>query len=172
MNENNAEHMPERKTIRIKNYDYSSIGAYFITICASERKNIFWASNEVFYSPENIPLTREGKLVEQSIKQINEIYSHIVVDKYCIMPDHIHLILFLKQNEYGQKIDSKSISSVVGQMKRWVSKQIGNSIWQRSFIDRVIRNEKEYKAIYRYIHENPVNMDYSSDNIDFVSFGD
>ncbi len=167
MNEKDIEGMPARKRIRIQKYDYSSVGAYFITICASERKNIFWMSDEVFYSAENIPLTEIGKVVAQSIEQINKIYNHIIVDKYCIMPDHIHMILFVKQNEYGHKIDSKSISVVVGQMKRWVSKQIGFSIWQKSFIDRVIRNEIEYKAIYQYIHENPVKMDYSSDNIDF-----
>ena len=89
--------LPKRKTIRIKDYDYSNPGAYFITICTAKREMLFW--NNVgadIIRPQNIQLSRIGKIAEQGILQIETHYENVFVDKYCIMPDHIHLILQIK----------------------------------------------------------------------------
>lgn len=77
------------------------------------------------------------------------------MDKYCIMPDHIHLLLRIEA-ENGRMISAPTVSAVVGSMKRWVSKTLGRSVWQKSFYDHVVRNRQDYEEIWRYIDENPL----------------
>lgn len=157
-----------RRKIRLSDYDYATPGAYFITICAKDRMPIFWENVGAAISRQNPPrLSAVGQIADAAINQISKHYLFVTVDKYCIMPDHIHMILRINADEYGQQVMTTTISTVVGQMKRWVSKQVGSSVWQRSFIDRVIRNEKSYLAVWEYIENNPVKMDYADDNIDF-----
>ena len=84
-----------------------------------------------------------------------------------INPYHIHMILSINTDEDGRQIAAPTISMAVGHMKRWVSMRLGSSIWQKSFIDRVIRNNKEYRAIWKYIENNPVKLDTLYDMPDF-----
>ena len=102
-----------------------------------------------------------------AILQIPEHYPMISVDKYCVMPDHIHMILSINTDEDGRQIAAPTVSTVVGHIKRWVSMQLGQSIWQKSFIDRVIRNDKGYRAVWEYIENNPVKLDTAHDMPDF-----
>ena len=149
--------LPNRKQIRIQNYDYATPGAYFITICSANKANIFW--NNVgadTIRPHNVPLSSIGQIVEQSILQIPNHYNHIAVDKYCIMPNHIHLILQIGADANGRMISAPTVSTVIGSMKRWVSKQVGKSIWQKSFYDHGIRNQQDYDEIWKYIENNPL----------------
>ena len=156
--------LPKRKQIRIENYDYSTPGAYFITICVADRKPILWNVGAATCRPN---LSKIGSGVERSILQIHEHYPMISVDKYCVMPDHVHMILSINTDEDGRQITAPTVSTVVGHMKRWVSMQIGQSIWQKSFIDRVIRNEKGYRAVWEYIENNPIKLDTAYDMPDF-----
>ena len=149
--------LPKRKQIRLENYDYSTSGAYFITVCATNREKIFW--NNVgadIIRPQNIQLSTVGKITEQGILQINNHYENVTVDKYVIMPDHIHFILHIKSNKNGRMISAPTVSTVVGSMKRWVSKQTGKPIWQKSFYEHTIRNQTDYNDIYEYIANNPL----------------
>lgn len=152
--------LPKRKPIRIESYDYSTPGAYFITVCIADRKPILWHVGVATCHPN---LSKIGAVVEMAILQIPEHYPMISVDKYCVMPDHIHMILSINTHEDGRQIAAPTVSTVVGHMKRWVSMQIGRSIWQKSFIDRVIRNNKGYRAVWEYIENNPVKLDTAYD---------
>ena len=148
---------PKRKQIRIENYNYSTPGAYFITICTANRERIFWSPvGADIIRPENVPLSTAGKLAEQGILQMTDHYENVSVDKYCIMPDHIHLILRIEPDIGGRMISAPTVSRVVGSMKRWVSKQIGRPIWQKSFYEHVIRNRQDYDEIWKYIENNPL----------------
>ena len=148
---------PKRKPTRIQNYDYSAPGAYFITICTANREHIFWSPvGADIIRPENVSLSSAGKLAEQGILQMTDHYENVSVDKYCIMPDHIHLILRIEQDIDGRIISAPTVSQVVGSMKRWVSKQIGRPIWQKSFYEHVIRNRQDYDEIWKYIENNPL----------------
>ena len=155
---------PKRKHIRIENYDYSTPGAYFITVCVNSRKPILWNVGAATCRPN---LSKIGSVVEAAILQIPAHYPVVSVDRYCVMPDHIHMILSINTDEDGRQIAAPTISMVVGHMKRWVSMQIGHSIWQKSFIDRVIRNKKGYQAVWEYIENNPIKLDTASDMPDF-----
>ena len=165
--------LPKRKHIRIPQYDYSAPGAYFITICSTNREEIFWANrrgelcsikNENrlesvgadIIRPQDTPLSYAGVIVEKSVLQIPEHYGNISVDKYCIMPDHVHIILSIRTDEDGRMISAPTVSTVVGSMKRWVSKQLGRSIWQKSFYEHTIRNQQDYDEIWEYIENNPL----------------
>ena len=149
---------PKRKQNRIENYDYATCGAYFVTICTVNREKIFW-NNLVgadIIRPQNVPLSQTGEIVQQGILQVAEHYENVVVDQYCIMPDHVHLILRIDSDADGRMISAPTISTVVGSMKRWVSRQIGKSIWQKSFYDHAIRNQRDYEEIWQYIENNPL----------------
>ena len=94
---------PKRKPNRIEEYDYSTPGAYFITVCTANREKIFWdVVGADIIRPQSVPLSAVGKIAEQGILQMTEHYENIVVDKYCIMPDHIHLILRMESDIDGR----------------------------------------------------------------------
>ena len=150
------ETQPKRKQIRIENDDYTAPGAYFVTICTKNRAQILWETvGADIIRPQDVSLSVVGRIVEQGVLQISNHYDHIAVDKFCIMPNHVHLILVIENNEDGRRISAPTVSTVVGSMKRWVSKQIGRSIWQKSFYEHGIRNPQDYDEIWRYIENNP-----------------
>ena len=153
--------LQNRKKNRMEKYDYSTPGAYFITVCVDGRKPILW---EVGAAICRQPVSKIGAVVEMAIQQISQHYPMITVDKYCIMPDHIHILLFIDAyDENRRQIAAPTVSTVVGHMKRWVSVKLGYSIWQKSFFDRVIRNEKDYRLVWEYIENNPAKLDTGYD---------
>ena len=163
---------PIRKTNRLPGYDYTLTGAYFVTICVSPRKNVFWDAGEYarlqrtplpeivfetdFIHPENVPLSPAGTILETAIRSISEHYDGVEIEHYCIMPDHVHLIVLFQGDIFGQT-GCPALSSVVGSLKRWVSKQLGRGIWQKSFYEHIIRSEKEHDKILAYIERNPLH---------------
>ncbi len=116
------------------------------------------------------PLSDAGKTVEASILAIPDHYERVEVNNYCIMPDHVHLLLFFLSDDNGWGENSRNLSSLVGSMKRWVSKQLGWSPWQKSFYGRIIRDQKEYEAAYTYIDNNPMQwlLDHGDDEIEAI----
>lgn len=146
--------LPKRKPNRLNNFDYSQNGAYFVTICAKNKEHIFGAVGASTARPSRVILSEYGKITDQAIKSITKFYPNVIVDKYVIMPNHIHMILII-QNESGRAMLVPTISTVIAQMKGYISKRIGNSIWQKSFYDHIIRNEQDYLEIWQYIENNP-----------------
>ncbi len=153
----NEKELSKRKDIRLKNYDYSSSGGYFLTICTSERRNYFWENvGATIGRPQDIVLSRYGNVVDEAIKNIPSIYPAIDINCYVIMPDHIHLLLIIRADEYGRPMIVPTMSRVVQQLKGYITKRIGCSIWQKLFIDHVIRNREDYEKHVKYIYENPM----------------
>lgn len=149
--------LPKRKPARLKEYDYSSAGAYFVTICIKSRKallsDIIVGANTV--RPKEIHLTEYGKIVEKAIQDIPKYYSALSVDNFVIMPDHIHLLLQIHSDIDGRPLVAPTIDRVIKQLKGHVTKQIGFSIWQKSFNDHIVRGENDYNEIWQYIENNP-----------------
>ena len=148
--------MKNRKYIRLKDYDYSNIGYYYITICINNRQNILGEINNSI-----VELNILGKIIEEEWLKLEGTYKNIKLDKYIIMPNHIHGIIVIKEKK---KI---SIMNIIGGYKsitsRKCNKKIGiknNKIWQRSYYERIIRNEKELYKIRKYIIENPLKNKY------------
>ena len=149
--------LPKRQSIRIGDYDYSTPGAYFITVCAANREKIFWSDcRGELRSPVNVPLSEVGMIVDEEINKMNTVYDAVRVDKYCIMPDHIHFIISINADEDGRTQFAPTISRVIKQFKGSITKQVGRPIWQKSFYDHGIRNRQDYDEIWEYIENNPL----------------
>ena len=151
----------QRKNIRLKNYDYSLGGHYFITICTKDKKCLLGSVNQnvgaIINRPrESVKLSTYGKIVETAINEIPQHYEKIEIDKYVIMPNHIHMILIITVTG-GRLIIAPTVSRIIKQLKSHITKQIGFPVFQRSFHDRIIRNEREYREIWQYIEYNPLN---------------
>ena len=135
--------LPTRKRLRIIEYDYSKEGMYFITICIKNRLELLGKIKDNY-----IELTQEGIIVKECIKQIEKRYINVEIDEYVIMPNHIHMILVINNKT------EVTISRMMKQYKTYVSKKVGYAIWQKSFYEHIIRNEKEYIKIKDYIKNN------------------
>ena len=160
--------LPHRKQARLREYDYSAPGAYFVTICTHDRRNLFWniggssnnAVGAAISRPQNetacpFPLSVEGEIVRSAIRNMEEIYPAVSIEKYVIMPNHIHLLLRINTDKNGRLIAAPTLSTAIGQMKRRASKEAGKSLWQKSFHDHVVRNERDWREIWEYIDANP-----------------
>ena len=133
-----------RKSPRIPNYDYSTQNYYFITICTYKRRCIFGDGSR---------LSQIGRIAEENIRQISSHYQDISVEKYVVMPNHIHMIVALNCN------GNHNLNQVIGQYKSGVSREVGKlnpgmEIWQRSFHDHVIRDQSGFEKIWLYIEGN------------------
>lgn len=147
--------LPKRKNIRLKEYDYSENGAYFITICTYNRRKILSNINvgEGLRALPSVELTITGEIVEEAINFINKAYKNITVDKYVIMPNHVHLLLSMRAGGHGDP--PLQVYDIVGRMKSFTTYKYGKILWQRSFYDHVIRNENDYRETWEYIENNP-----------------
>ena len=158
--------LPKRKPTRLKEFDYNTTGAYFITICTDKRRQILSriVGVDVLGDPKNVELLPHGIVADKYIRQINEFYENITVNQYVIMPNHIHLILFVR-NDGSPRTSTPTkqtsfVSHFVSTFKRFCNKEYGENIWQRSFYDHVIRNRDDYNEIYKYIYENPMKWQF------------
>lgn len=157
-----------RKPNRLAGYDYSGNGAYFITICTQDRECTLSDIDVGDGFPVPV-LTDYGKISDKYINLITEKYPTVFVDKYVIMPNHIHLLLVVQNPDFtasGTGNPSPTIGNVIGWLKYQVSKQIneihgiaGQHIFQRSYHDHIIRNEKTFQMIWKYIDENPLKWE-------------
>ena len=151
--------LSNRKRTRLLGYDYSSAGAYFITICAKKKKCLF--SNIVGDDAHGVPqnkLTKIGAIIQKHILSGKNI-NGVTIDKYVIMPNHIHIILFVDDMIDGTpRASSPTIAIIprfVAALKRFTNQEIGRNIFQRSYHDHIIRNEADYLRIWEYIENNP-----------------
>lgn len=148
---------PQRKRIRLKNFDYSSNGAYFITICVKDRRELLGkiiVGDDAHIVPA-INLSKHGLILQRYIENIDTIYSNVAVNKYVIMPNHVHLILFVNGSMKASTPTSVIVPTIVRSLKTMVTKECGISFWQRSYHDHIIRDEAVYRIKWEYIDTNP-----------------
>ena len=155
------EKFPKRKPNRLEHYDYSSCGAYFLTICTKERRNYFWENvGATIGRPQDVQLSEYGKIADKAINRIPIVYPSVLIEQYAIMPDHLHLLLRVRADEYGRPMVAPTMSRLVQQLKGYVTKQIGEPIWQKLFFDHVIRNWQDFEEHLKYTYENPMKRKY------------
>lgn len=147
--------IPNRKQNRIPEYDYSTNGAYFITICTQDRKEIL---SQIVGDGSPVPQPI-GLLADEYIRKIPGKYPTVSVDRYVIMPDHIHMLL---RFDLGTGDPSPTLGNVIGWYKYQVTKQTNLQrntpnvkLFQRSYYDHVIRNQQDYDEVWEYIENNP-----------------
>ena len=144
-----------RKQNRLNGYDYTNENKYFVTICTYKRIPYFWTGNNV---------NAFGRIANDVLNEIPNHFKGFSIDKYVIMPNHIHIILTIGCDpEVKQNEAFLSLSTVIGQYKSAVSRKIHLinpkiTVWQKSFHDRIIRNEAEYLKLWKYIDENQIPL--------------
>jgi REP element-mobilizing transposase RayT len=169
-----------RRSIRLKEYDYSQEGLYFITICCQDKICRFGKIEN-----GGMILNDLGEIAQQCWLEIPQHFPHAMLHEYVIMPNHIHGIIELAQvgakNFSPPSISSPSISSescdndnlraknfsplphgtsrtigsIIRGFKIGITKQLGFSIWQRNYYEHIIRNEQSHQNISNYIVHNP-----------------
>ena len=178
-----SEKLPKRKDLRLKEYDYNGAGLYFLTICTDKRRKILSniVGGDVLDAPR-VELTAYGKIVDKYINQLNDFYENVFVEQFVIMPNHIHLILFVREDGssrtstltdenicVGNGSSRTSTPTVrqhsvvpafVSTFKRFCNKEIGENIWQRYYYDHIIRDKRDYEEISKYIYENPLKWEF------------
>ena len=169
-----------RRSIRLRDYDYSQSGAYFITICTNNRECIFGDIQD-----ENVILNQFGQIVSNICNQIPKYFKNLQLDEYIIMPNHLHGIIITEcaNNHVGaiHELPSRNndrisrrkmlIPKIIGRFKMNSSRQInilrkslGAPVWQRNYYEHIIRNEDELNQIHKYIIDNPLNWETDDEN--------
>ena len=198
MEEKPGNKLPERKKMRLKQYDYSSAGAYFVTICIQDRKSILsniippvgdgaydvpqYPVGDGAYDVPQVRLTPIGKIIEKHLLSSENI-SGVKIDRYVIMPDHIHAIIFLDPNQYkrnSNKLGASSINGtsrapsptnemlphIVSTFKRFCNRELEDNIFQRGYMEHIIRDLKDYETRANYIYNNPIRWYYKKINVE------
>ena len=159
--------MQTRKSLRLSGYDYSQNGVYFVTVCTTDKAHTLGA-----VTGDRVVLTKCGKIVDDCIRQMP------AVEKYAIMPDHIHLLVRIAKG--GTVRTPSPTESVAPEMERrggcphppvektpglpmvvrWLkwetTRRCGFPLWQRSYHDHIVRDETDYLTRWNYIDTNPV----------------
>jgi len=159
-----------RKNIRLKDYNYSQLGEYFVTICTKDRENLLGMVVD-----EKMILSKAGEITEKCWLEIPNHFPNVGLDVHQIMPNHIHGVIRIlgddgrgvqlnaptrKNKNYFSNISpKKNTLSVIIRTFKGAVKTICNQnnldfFWQRSFYDHIIRTEKSYSNIYDYIQLN------------------
>ena len=198
--------LPKRKHPRLKKYDYSSAGAYFLTICTQNRKcllsrienlndasvgrglapAVHFASHDdnkdafvgrgLARNPQSsasslretpsapavikgIEYTKYGKIAEEQLLLLEERYPYLKIDRYVVMPNHIHAVFILGNRTAGAS-PRPTVVDIVCAYKSLTTREckkfgLTNNLFQTSFYEHVIRDQKDYEKIVKYIHENP-----------------
>ncbi|WP_299230011.1 transposase [Sulfurihydrogenibium sp.] len=182
MESNSESH--KRRLLRLKEYDYSLPGAYFITLITKNREHLFGEIQN-----GQMVLNEYGKIVHEEYIKLSEI-PIIELDVFQIMPDHIHGVIIIRENDLNPAQEIKKpiqawiihklqhnlniqkyrrnmiLPKIIGRFKTLSSKRInqlrqtrGFPVWQRNYYERVVRNEIELKRIREYIINNPINWE-------------
>jgi putative transposase len=155
-----------RQSIRLKNYDYSKPGAYFITICIHGRMNLLGdIVDKIIY------LNPAGEMIKDHWQSLPERYPFVELDTFVVMPNHVHgIILFDNNNnliKLGDVIGSfKSITTnaYISGIKNNDWTPFWKKLWQRNYYEHIIRNYEDMDHIRKYIIYNPLNWKYDREN--------
>ena len=155
------EQFTKRKSLRLKGYDYSSAGYYFITICTHQRQSLL-CNVVVGQGLCSCQMSDAGKICETELIELEKRYNNIRIDKSIFMPNHMHTIIAIDRQEQSPCPTQPTILDIICVFKSITTKRYnkmlgisGRTLWQPRFHDHIIRNEEEYKRIWQYIDNNP-----------------
>ncbi len=144
---------PHRNSLRLKGYDYTQPGAYFVTLCTKNRECLF---GEVV--GDRVQLNEYGCIVAETWQWLDRHYAYVELDAWVVMPNHLHGILVMTD----RAVDRKPLGRLVGAFKTVSAREINQlrdtpscPVWQRDFYDRINRNDRSLQRIRQYIVNNP-----------------
>jgi putative transposase len=157
--------LPNRRSMRVRDYDYAQNGAYFVTICVAQRLCVFGEIVEGVMHCSSI-----GQVVESAWQELPLHTSGLILDAWVVMPNHLHGIVILPGAPATNSLHEdmprgprpRSLGTVIGGFKSAVSRRVSTGdlspvrpLWQRNYYERIIRNDRELNATRRYIEANP-----------------
>ncbi len=165
-----------RHSIRLRGYDYTQAGAYFVTLCAQRRECLFGT-----ITAGEMVLNELGQIVHEEWKRSSEIRREIELDEFVVMPNHMHGIVWIvemndvradgRPPQPGRAPQPtqrapKSLGSFVAGFKSAVTKRINEQrgmprvpVWQRNYYEHIIRNDADLQRIRQYIVNNPLKWE-------------
>ncbi|MCL2417099.1 MAG: transposase [Bacteroidales bacterium] len=167
-----------RRSIRLKNYDYSQPGLYFITICVRNSKHLFGKIQN-----GRMILNEYGEIATQCWLKIPQHFPNTILHEFVIMPNHVHGIIQIYNVHVGANNylplqprpklkhgTSQTIGSIIRGFKNGVTKQLNQfecfgTIWQRNYFEHIIRNSQSYQYIANYIVNNPTTWETDQFNL-------
>ena len=169
---------PKRRSIRLRDYDYSTPGAYFITACTHNRLPLFGRVVN-----DKMAANRLGAVVEDCWRRLPDHYENVVLDAFVLMPNHVHGVIIIGdgttdvgaglQPVLPAAVGSRrhGVPEIVRAFKTFSARKInemrgstGTLVWQRGFYDHVIRGERELDRVRTYIMDNPRRWAEDADN--------
>jgi len=175
--------MKNRRSIRLRDYDYSQSGAYFVTICTYNKECLFGH----IVNGEMV-LNDAGRIVQAVWDEIAKHFNHVELDQFVIMPNHVHGVITLNSENVGAGSPrptafpcpnenegrgnlAPTLGTIVAFFKYQTTKRIneshgnpGQKLWQRNYYERVIRNESELNRAQQYIIDNSTKWDMDEEN--------
>ena len=171
---------PQRKSTRLKDYDYSQSGVYFVTLCTHNRLHLFGEITD-----GDMVLNDWGEIVSYEWQRTTVVRPYVELDAFVVMPNHFHAILLIVDDhtipqratqrvaptdnvskpKISQTLQPASLGAIVGQFKSVVTKRIRqltdaqDIIWQRNYHDHIIRNESDLNRIREYVQTNPARWE-------------
>lgn len=180
-----------RRSVRLPGYDYSQNGAYFITICTQNRECLFGeiqkpvGADPCVRPPNRLyslspKLNDTGKMIDKWWIKLKNNFPHIELDEYVIMPNHLHGIIFINDDQLRKEKGRTHGAAPTGRMVQWFKTMTTNEyirrvknghwkpfpgrLWQRDYYEHIIRNEESLEKIREYIVNNPMNWDQDEMN--------
>ena len=147
------EDYPKRKHPRLKGYNYSQVGCYFITVCTKGRAQIL--SRVVGRDDLGAPLlelSEIGRIVQRYLLSISKHYDGVTLEPFVIMPNHVHLLLSIGNGATGSS--RPTVPQIIAAWKRFTNRSAGFPLWQSSFHDHIIRDDSDFLAHWSYIDGN------------------
>ncbi len=152
---------PRRKLLRLRGYDYTQAGAYFVTICTRGRLPLFGR-----ISDDKMVRSRFGDVVDDCWLGLPLHYANVSLDSFIVMPDHVHGIFFLCETQVPGLRPGPTrhgVAEIVRALKTFSARRVNGlrgkqrtAVWQRGYYERVIRSERELTALRQYVQQNPL----------------
>ncbi len=165
------------KSTRLAGWDYTA-GWYFVTMCTADKKTFFGKIEN-----GKMILNKIGEIIKEELLKTQEIRKNVIIDKWIIMPNHVHMIIVITQNNGGRvetprrgvsinanpKWQANSLGSIINQLKSICTKRIYKSgyqpfAWQPGYYDHILRDEKDYQNTWDYIDYNPDKWEWDKEN--------
>ena len=144
----------DRPPLRLRGYDYAAAGYYFVTVCTKGKRMLFASVGAGHLAGPTVTLTEYGRIVDEQIRAIPGAYPGVTVDKYVVMPNHVHLLIGIGTGPAGCPAPT-NLPKIIGALKSLTCRKAGAALWQRSYYDHIIRDETDYLRIWAYIDANP-----------------
>ncbi|HZW03109.1 MAG TPA: transposase [Anaerolineaceae bacterium] len=157
-----------RRSIRLPHFDYTQPGGYFVTICTQDRQPLFGDIQN-----GEMRLSLQGRAVASFMEEIPLRFPNVKIETSIVMPNHAHLLFIIQGIDSGKAHEqAPTLGQIIGFFKYQTTKQInqttatpGQRIWQRGYYEHIIRDERDYIAIWEYIQNNPLTWVSGEENL-------